>query len=902
MMLRVNSLEAQLFEENEELLRNILRSWRIWQSQKSPKKRGKLAAHGRTVYKELHPSEMPNLLTKTMDMVAQVQRRRRKRFNHILKVGKNASIESSDPSQQEIATPETVLFPVIENKSPRQSNFTRASPRRTASPRTDISKLFSSSDPTPKHDELRPAVSTLRKAVTGTPDIPFIPNPPSSGLRRESFQRRAQAIQASPRASPRTSRIQEQRDLVVPKASTAGNLHSPTLYPTQSSPSPRPKTASVEITEHASLLHSKTCSTSPDDFSSVYISDRDTPTEFSSPEHDRFCTPRSDVHSSIRSDRYVSYRSSTRSDLSKNSQGNHIKIGTTSRVKIGSHLKKDSSESSRCSDSLHFIPGHGSHFEKNQDLAEFVKLLVDPVMNSPGTEVTKQAPAFSSVAAIFNFQHHVGSNPALELTVLKEILIREDFIARIQESVQEMSQEKSDVLSNESADMLKLLISNLRESSVEVIEAVLTWRNDFCNTSRPVTSKKMLAPSIPPAFFYHGQNYLLKMISDMDFLAKVGALPELVQIPSGNMKRNPLLMPLTLDEVYELEEFDEENEEPEQKLIDACYVLIEEEMLEQERLAEQSAPRNWSAKEPPPSASFSVRPESSDWTFLAENEGRSLTPNIQQRGSVFTAANIEKYRNIRTWYKEACHQLYELQNSGEPGFCTNYGSRKRLQEASRIEDPSMAPPSKNYPEEEGEDSRSGGIPLKNASTPTNISGSPHVPNMGPANTTMSALRAYRIKRRPKAASSQHTPSLYEQVPKNRLLHLSGLSWVRFPGAGESDPDTPETCSSKSGRSTGTKMMEEYLAFKNKQQKSNDKDLKSKDCAQPISDGEQILYTCPNDSDCLQNTEQPPSDTSRAKDLAGFRKKKSWGHNSLGMVDERMPVITHQNELNMQQCC
>lgn len=46
------------------------------------------------------------------------------------------------------------------------------------------------------------------------------------------------------------------------------------------------------------------------------------------------------------------------------------------------------------------------------------------------------APGFASVAAAFDFEHHVGSNPALELQVLKVVVLREGLLSQIEALVE----------------------------------------------------------------------------------------------------------------------------------------------------------------------------------------------------------------------------------------------------------------------------------------------------------------------------------------------------------------------------------------------------------------------------------------------------------------------------------
>ena len=53
-------------------------------------------------------------------------------------------------------------------------------------------------------------------------------------------------------------------------------------------------------------------------------------------------------------------------------------------------------------------------------------------------EQSDAAPGFASVAAAFEFVHHVGTDPALELQALKAILIREGFVGQLQSASEDL--------------------------------------------------------------------------------------------------------------------------------------------------------------------------------------------------------------------------------------------------------------------------------------------------------------------------------------------------------------------------------------------------------------------------------------------------------------------------------
>ncbi len=141
------------------------------------------------------------------------------------------------------------------------------------------------------------------------------------------------------------------------------------------------------------------------------------------------------------------------------------------------------------------------------------------------------ATSFSSVASAFDFQHHIGSDPASELLVLKHILTRECLLSRL-EAVCHQLRKRFQLLptvtsTSESAPAVRLkegsegileLLSKMRGATVAVIEAISVWRKDM--TGYP-----------PSAFVWHGDNYLLKITNDLNFLAGVQPLVDTLKVP-----------------------------------------------------------------------------------------------------------------------------------------------------------------------------------------------------------------------------------------------------------------------------------------------------------------------------------------------------------------------------------
>lgn len=168
-------------------------------------------------------------------------------------------------------------------------------------------------------------------------------------------------------------------------------------------------------------------------------------------------------------------------------------------------------------------PGLASSSSKSSDdILQRKRLALSPV-------TIPRATTFSSVASAFDFQHHLGSDPASELLVLKRILARESLLSRL-EDVCDVLRKRSqhpagqfdggDTTSpREGAGVVVGLLSSMRDATVAVIEAVTVWRKDMIGHP-------------PSAFVWHGDNYLLKITNDLNFLAGVQTLVDTLKVRS----------------------------------------------------------------------------------------------------------------------------------------------------------------------------------------------------------------------------------------------------------------------------------------------------------------------------------------------------------------------------------
>lgn len=158
-------------------------------------------------------------------------------------------------------------------------------------------------------------------------------------------------------------------------------------------------------------------------------------------------------------------------------------------------------------------PGPTASSMSSGDILERSTLPLSPVMG-PG------ASSFSSVASAFDFQHHVGSDPALELLVLKRILVRESLLSRLESFCSQLRKrrrkpardaEGDRMIQEEKTDGVVKMLSSMRDATVAVVEAVALWREDMAEQPRS-------------GFMWHDENYLLKVTNDLNFLAGVEPL------------------------------------------------------------------------------------------------------------------------------------------------------------------------------------------------------------------------------------------------------------------------------------------------------------------------------------------------------------------------------------------
>jgi hypothetical protein len=148
-------------------------------------------------------------------------------------------------------------------------------------------------------------------------------------------------------------------------------------------------------------------------------------------------------------------------------------------------------------------------------------LSVEPKKKDNGLHSKRQLTTVPSlVKGGVTWQMDGASDPTSELEVLKCIILREGYIAKLKGMVKSKDALRNDLVDN--IDLIRLI-------TVEVIESIKRWRENLPK---------------PYPFIWNGINYLLKIPSDMDFLDKTYPLKTWFGF---SLTRNPFMIPIALD-------------------------------------------------------------------------------------------------------------------------------------------------------------------------------------------------------------------------------------------------------------------------------------------------------------------------------------------------------------------
>jgi hypothetical protein len=201
--------------------------------------------------------------------------------------------------------------------------------------------------------------------------------------------------------------------------------------------------------------------------------------------------------------------------------------------------------------------------------------------------------AYDSIVTTLGFQHHQGTDKKIELLILKLILKRETMVQELYNRCNPNESHtgpgvgihptsnasptladpnsgprgksrrgsrgngatpESDATNTStptpsaqaSATSILDLMTKLRAHTIELIESICLWR----------TTSVSYDPDLPRPFMYENKNYLLKLIHDLNFLADITFLTNILNVSCETMKENPLMLPeiLSIEKLKHLPE------------------------------------------------------------------------------------------------------------------------------------------------------------------------------------------------------------------------------------------------------------------------------------------------------------------------------------------------------------
>jgi len=169
---------------------------------------------------------------------------------------------------------------------------------------------------------------------------------------------------------------------------------------------------------------------------------------------------------------------------------------------------------------------------------------------------------FSKLSTMFGFTHQEGTDRVAEVSVVKHVMKREDLLMKLHHMNNTLLNIFKDVIvgSNSTrnsssptrlmndrmcSEILQLL-SQIRETTLSYLEALCLWRQ----TSYTLSPSPLLPP-VPRPFYWKGNNYTLKIMSDLDFLVDNdilmnGLLSNI--IPPEQVRCNPLMLTNNLED------------------------------------------------------------------------------------------------------------------------------------------------------------------------------------------------------------------------------------------------------------------------------------------------------------------------------------------------------------------
>lgn len=151
----------------------------------------------------------------------------------------------------------------------------------------------------------------------------------------------------------------------------------------------------------------------------------------------------------------------------------------------------------------------------------------------------KPMPSYFSIAASLGLIHHDNTDVNKELEVVKRIIVRESLLLTLEMLCRKLV--RWEALQRTTTDLendLLLTLADMRERTVEYIDALIVWRESAINYD----------PLNPRIFYWEQRNYTLKITKDLNFLAEQPLFVNALGIPLEKIKTNPLMLPNTLEE------------------------------------------------------------------------------------------------------------------------------------------------------------------------------------------------------------------------------------------------------------------------------------------------------------------------------------------------------------------
>jgi hypothetical protein len=190
--------------------------------------------------------------------------------------------------------------------------------------------------------------------------------------------------------------------------------------------------------------------------------------------------------------------------------------------------------------------------QMSQDIKHFIiKSISSPdetqkIIDESNRSREKSMDSFEQISSTLNFKHHEGTDKGMELKVMKVILIRESLLMSLKHLVERS--EKTNTLNG--TNILELL-SQIREKTLNYLEALCLWRQ---STSSPSSTDNFLDENNNPngqprIFFWEYQNYTIKLINDLDFLAECPLVINTLHIIPEQFKCNPLMLSNNLEDL-----------------------------------------------------------------------------------------------------------------------------------------------------------------------------------------------------------------------------------------------------------------------------------------------------------------------------------------------------------------